>query len=115
MFITGLRHGRATKGAYREIATPELTNAEIAAFGIDQQDKLVKWWEAKGSSDPMTRIVKVTWGHYALHAMMERETWHSAQHARQIMHFLEQMDIAPIEPLTADDLAGLPLPEHVWH
>jgi hypothetical protein len=30
------------------------------------------------------------------------------------MMFLEQLAIPPDGPLTADDLAGLPLPERVW-
>ncbi len=41
-------------------------------------------------------------------------TWHAAQHVRQVMMVLDGPDIAPERPLTAADLAGLPLPEQVW-
>ena len=46
--------------------------------------------------------------------VLDRTTWHAAQHVRQTMMILEQLGITPDTPLTADDLAGLPLPEKVW-
>ncbi|HEX9673735.1 MAG TPA: hypothetical protein VGA12_09905 [Burkholderiales bacterium] len=44
----------------------------------------------------------------------ERSTWHSAQHARQLIHVLERFGIEPDGRLTAEDLAGLPLPERLF-
>jgi hypothetical protein len=49
-----------------------------------------------------------------LHQLLERSTWHPAQHARQLMAVLEGFGIAPDGPLSAEDLAGLPLPERLW-
>ena len=49
-----------------------------------------------------------------MHQLFERSTWHSAQHARQLIAVLERFGIEPDDPLTADDLAGLPLPERIW-
>jgi hypothetical protein len=46
--------------------------------------------------------------------VVERSSWHSAQHLRQLMALLERWGIAPDKPVTAADLAGLPLPEGVW-
>ena len=48
------------------------------------------------------------------HLVFERVTWHSAQHCRQLVAVLERMGIEPDGPLTASDLAGLPLPERLW-
>jgi len=45
---------------------------------------------------------------------MERCTWHSAQHTRQIMAVLERFGIAADGPLTDADYAGLPLPVGLW-
>jgi len=45
---------------------------------------------------------------------MERSTWHSAQHVRQLAMVVENLGIAPDRPLTAKETAGLPLPEKVW-
>jgi len=54
------------------------------------------------------------YGDQPLHHVMERCTWHSAQHARQIMAVLERCGISPEGPLTAADYAGLPMPAGLW-
>jgi len=41
-------------------------------------------------------------------------TWHSAQHARQMIAVLERLGLEPDVRLTSEDLAGLPLPERIW-
>ena len=58
--------------------------------------------------------LKTYYGEQPLHHVMERCTWHSAQHARQIMSVLEGFGIAPDGPLTQDDYAGLPMPKGLW-
>jgi hypothetical protein len=54
------------------------------------------------------------WGDQPLHLVLERTTWHSAQHARQLMVVIESLGLAIDGPLTAADLAGLPLPASAW-
>jgi hypothetical protein len=49
-----------------------------------------------------------------LSVLLERCAWHSAQHTRQLQFLLSRMGIEPDQPLTAEDLKGLPLPEKVW-
>ena len=46
--------------------------------------------------------------------MMERTVWHSAQHVRQIASLLDRAGVAPDRPLTAGDIAGLPLTDTIW-
>jgi hypothetical protein len=58
--------------------------------------------------------VKTYYGLQPLHHLLERCTWHSAQHARQIIAVLERFGVAPNGPLTARDYAGLPLPAGLW-
>ena len=53
-------------------------------------------------------------GMWNRHRVLERCTWHAAQHTRQLAFMLERLGIVPDRPLTAADLAGLPLPEAVW-
>ena len=53
-------------------------------------------------------------GDMKAHELFERTTWHSAQHCRQLMAALERLGIPPDGPLTAENLAGLPLPEKLW-
>jgi len=49
-----------------------------------------------------------------MHQLFERSTWHSAQHTRQLTAVLERFGIEPNGRLSAEDLAGLPLPEGLW-
>ncbi len=48
-----------------------------------------------------------------LHELLERSTWHSAQHAWQLIDLLERYRIDPDGPLVEEDLAGLALPKGV--
>ena len=45
---------------------------------------------------------------------VERTTRHSAQYTRQLMVVLDSVGIATDGPLTASDLAGVPLPQQAW-
>jgi hypothetical protein len=58
--------------------------------------------------------VKTTTGVQSLREFLERQTWHSAQHIRQLAWRLEQMNIEPDRPPNAEELAGLPIPQAVW-
>ena len=53
-------------------------------------------------------------GRHRVHEVLERSAWHPAQHARQLMLLLDELGIEPDGRLTAQDLAGLPLPEKAW-
>ena len=90
------------------------TSVELAAYGEETRRLLRVWWIDAGSQDPLDRVIETYQGAQTLHEALERQTWHTAQHTRQIMMFLEQLSIAPEGPLTPEDLAGLPLPERVW-
>jgi hypothetical protein len=75
---------------------------------------LTDWWKNTGVDDPLDRVIETYWGAHTLHEAFERETWHPAQHTRQVMMFLGKLDIRPDGPLTEADLAGLPIPDEVW-
>ncbi|MEX2446365.1 MAG: DinB family protein [Dehalococcoidia bacterium] len=96
--------------------TPEalLSGADLADYGEETRRLLAEWWRDAGSQDPLDRVLETYWGAHNLHECLERETWHTGQHTRQVMMFLEGMDIPPDRPLTAEDLAGLPMPSGVW-
>jgi hypothetical protein len=59
-------------------------------------------------------MMETYFGKHSMHVVLERTAWHPAQHTRQLMLILETLAIAPDRPLTAADLAGLPLPEKAW-
>jgi hypothetical protein len=46
--------------------------------------------------------------------LLERTAWHAAQHTRQLAAVLEKLNIALEDRLSEEDLAGLPLPDHIY-
>ena len=89
------------------------TGEEIARYGETVIARLQQWWD--GLADKSCgQKVKTFFGMQPLYMLYERSTWHSAQHARQLTALLEGFGIEPNGRLTAEDLAGLPLPERLW-
>jgi len=89
------------------------TADDIAHYGASVWKRYVAWWA--GIEDrALSRMLKTYYGDTAAHRVFERVTWHSAQHCRQLVAVLERFGIQPDRPLTAADLAGLPLPERLW-
>lgn len=86
---------------------------EIAAYGATITGRLSSWWEQLDNRD-CTATVPTFFGKQPVHLLLERSTWHAAQHARQLVAVLERLGIEADRPLTAEDLAGLPLPERLW-
>ena len=61
-----------------------------------------------------TREVDTSYGKSTRHRVLERCTWHAAQHVRQLAFMLERLGVEPDRPLTSADLEGLPVPVSVW-
>ncbi len=90
------------------------TVEQIASFGDDVRGRLNAWWEAYPHKNGEA-LVNTYFGNKPLHEVLERSTWHSGQHGRQIVMAMgEFMGIAADNPLNADDYAGLPMPEKAW-
>lgn len=89
------------------------TPVHIAAYGKSVAQRLDRWWERDGNKAATAKLATY-YGEQPLHHVMERSTWHSAQHARQIISVLERFGIQPNGPLTQKDYAGLPLPVGLW-
>jgi hypothetical protein len=53
-------------------------------------------------------------GHVGLHAFLERQTWHSGQHARQLADVIERHGGKADWPARDRELQGLPMPVAVW-
>jgi hypothetical protein len=86
---------------------------EIAAYGDGVIGRLKDWWTANPAESP-EQPVQTYYGQQTRHQLLERSTWHSAQHVRQLIFILERYGIAPDRPLVAEDLAGLPLPQRLF-
>lgn len=90
-----------------------VTGDEIARYGEGVIERLEKWWDQVGDKSLSTKM-KTYYGMQPMHVVFERSTWHSAQHARQLIHVLERFGVEPNVRLTPQDLAGLPLPERLF-
>jgi hypothetical protein len=88
------------------------TAADVARLTRSVSQALAVWWGANQARLPAT--VDTYYGVQPLHAVVERTTWHVAQHARQLEQLLALRGIAPQPPLAAVLLDGLPLPANVW-
>jgi hypothetical protein len=89
------------------------TGDEIVAYGDSVIERVENWW-ARLNDRSCQQKVKTFYGTPPMHQLFERSTWHSAQHTRQMIAVLERFGIDPDRRLSADDLAGLPLPERIW-
>jgi DinB superfamily len=89
------------------------TGEEIAGYGKRVIERLEHWWRRLEDKSCQQKV-KTFYGTPPMHQLLERSTWHSAQHTRQMIAVLERFDIKPDGQLTSDDLAGLPLPEGLW-
>src|SRR6202158_2639297 len=114
-----LEHGKGiglTYEAYNR-TVPERLNSKSAliAYGRQVQSRIGQWIAGPGTSADWNARADVYYGEQTLHEFFERTTWHSGQHARQLMWLLEmQFGIQPDQPLSQEVFAGLPMPEQVW-
>ncbi len=103
--------------SYEMLVAPppaELRSArDITAYGDRVRRGILAWWHDHDDKSCAARV-PTYYGSQPLHEVLERTTWHSCQHTRQLMSLLERLGIRPDQSLTAADLAGLPLPEKAW-
>ncbi len=100
-------------GSFDDLPPPEWGAEAIVRFGDSVRSRLAQWWREETDQTLQYRV-PTYYGQRTMHEVLERTTWHAAQHTRQLMLILESHGIAPDQPLMAEDLAGLPLPEAVW-
>jgi glutaredoxin/uncharacterized damage-inducible protein DinB len=89
------------------------TTGDIRAYGAAVTARVRRWWTALPDKS-CAGEVNTYYGVQPLHHLLERCTWHSAQHARQIIAVLERFGIEPNGRLTSQDYAGLPMPAGLW-
>jgi len=103
------------EGAYGRVPPPEMnTKAKILAYGQDVLGRFRAWWGGPGQTTDFSRKAHVYYGDVTLHEYLERTTWHSGQHVRQLVMVLEMLGIEPDRPPTKETFAGLPMPDKVW-
>jgi len=86
---------------------------DIQQYGEGVTARLERWW-SRLPDKSCRQTVKTYYGERPLHELLERCTWHSAQHARQMIAVLERVGVEPRGRLSAADYAGLPMPQGLW-
>ena len=86
--------------------------ADVAQLTRSVSQALAVWWGANQARLPAT--LDTYYGRQPLHAVLERTSWHVAQHARQLERLLELRGVRPNPRLNPALLEGLPLPDAVW-
>jgi glutaredoxin len=89
------------------------TTEDLARYGEGVRSAVRQWWRSYPDKT-CGRTMDTYFGRHRVHEVLERSAWHPAQHARQLMLLLDELGIEPEGRLTAEDLAGLPLPEKAW-
>jgi arsenate reductase-like glutaredoxin family protein len=112
-FLDSALGGRLTFEHF-ERRPPEhvLTGADSARITRSVSQALAVWWSVNQPRLPAT--LDTYYGVQPLQAVLERTTWHVAQHVRQLDRVLELLAIAQRVRLPAHLLEDLPLPRDVW-
>lgn len=98
---------------FRDVPPADWTGRDIADWGIKVRDRALAWWQAQADRE-LKYTIQTYYGRRALHDVLDRTTWHAAQHTRQLILMLESGGTQADRPLTAEDLRGLPVPDEVW-
>ncbi len=103
------------EGAYSRVPPPEMnTKAKILTYGQDVLRRFRAWWSGAEQTTDFSRKAHVYYGDVTLQDYLERTTWHSGQHVRQLVMVLGMLGIEPDRPPTRETFAGLPMPDKVW-
>jgi hypothetical protein len=112
-FLDAALGGRLTYEHFERKPPAHLAaTADVARQIRSVTQALAVWWRANQSRLPA--LLDTYYGRQPLHAVLERTTWHVAQHARQLERVLELRGVQPLPRLEPALLTGLPLPGDVW-
>jgi hypothetical protein len=113
-FVDCLQQNRLPEAWLTEEAPANMRTADqISAYGATVRERLAEWFK-RAPQDSYRNHVSTYCDDQSVHGLLERTTWHVAQHLRQVYAFLEMMQITPDRPLDSSDFEGLPLPASLW-
>src|SRR3989442_596656 len=113
-FVDGMDLGEFPESWLLDQAPADLRDGPaIARYGALVRGRITGWFEG-ASPREFERVIKVYYGPQSGHDLLERTTWHAAQHLRQIYALAERLAITPPAPMPAYAFEGLPLPDALW-
>jgi hypothetical protein len=113
-FIEGVDRLTFPASVHSDTAPDDLRSGEaIARYGALVRARVSGWFAGAGG-DEFTREVETYWGPMMAHDLLERTTWHTAQHLRQLYVLAERIEVVPPTPMPVQAFEGLPLPAALW-
>jgi hypothetical protein len=113
-FVDGMDMGEFPESWLLDEAPDDLADGpSIARYGALVRGRITGWFEGASPSE-FRRVIKVYYGPQSGHDLLERTTWHAAQHLRQLYVLADRLEIKPPVPLPVDAFKGLPLPDALW-
>lgn len=91
------------------VTTPE----HVLNYAMLHTAELKVWW-AQLADKNCQWSVATHYGNCTGHELLERQTWHSAQHVRQLQSVMEDLGISLKMKITPDAYRGLPMPIGLW-
>ncbi len=113
-FTEAMDSGRLPKSWLGDSAPADMRESRaVASYGALARGRLAGWFEGTAASE-YARVLDVYYGPQSGHDLLERTTWHAAQHLRQLYVLADRIGVAPKRPLPTDAFLGLPLPDALW-
>ena len=113
-FVDGMDVGELPERWLQERAPADLRDgAAIGRYGALVRGRIGGWFEGAAPGE-FARVIRVYYGPQSGHELLERTTWHAAQHLRQLHVLVGRLGVAPAVALPVDAFDGLPLPEALW-
>jgi len=113
-FVDGMDLGEFPENWLLDQAPPDIRDgAALVRYGALVRGRITGWFEG-ASPREFERVIKVYYGPQSGHDLLERTTWHAAQHLRQLYALSERLDIKPPVPMPSEAFKGLPLPTALW-
>ena len=113
-YVDGMDMGELRESWLQEKAPPDLVDGPaVGRYGALVRGRVSGWFEGAAPSE-YARTIEVCYGPQNGHDLLERTTWHAAQHLRQLYALASDLGVTPPEPLPISDFEGLPLPASLW-
>jgi DinB superfamily len=113
-FIDTMDQGRMPDTWFEERAPAEMRDGgDVARWGALVRARITGWFEG-ARDDEFERVLEIYYGPQGAHDLLERTTWHCAQHLRQLYILADRLGIRVPEPLPVEAFKGLPLPDAIW-
>ncbi len=113
-FVDGMDRGHFPESWLQEHVPAEMGDGPaVARYGALVRARLTGWFQGAPPSE-YARTIAVYYGPQSGHDLLERTTWHAAQHVRQLYDLFTRLDLTPPTPIPSDTFEGLPLPKALW-